>query len=75
MPPIYEYNCLNCGHKYETLYLSFSSAEKEEQEEQCPKCASRDKERLISANTSFQLKGRGWAKDRYGGGGGRRGNN
>jgi putative FmdB family regulatory protein len=65
--PIYAYKCHNCQHEYETLYLSFSAVEKEEPEERCPKCASPDKERLINKNTSFQLKGGGWAKDKYGG--------
>lgn len=67
--PIYRYLCKNCGHEYEQLYLSFSSAEREEKDEPCPKCASKEKERMINSSVSFQLKGGGWAKDGYSGSG------
>ena len=63
--PIYQYKCNNCGHKYEQLYLSFSAVDREEKDEPCPKCGSKDKFRCPPAGTSFQLKGSGWARDRY----------
>ncbi len=64
--PIYRYRCKQCQHEYEQLWLTISSAEREEKDEPCPKCDSKEKERLVNTGTSFQLKGRGWAKDRYG---------
>lgn len=64
--PIYKYKCKQCTHEYEQLYTSFSAVDAEEKGERCPKCASTDKERLLNEKTSFQLKGHGWAKDKYG---------
>lgn len=68
--PIFRYSCKNCGHEYETLIRSSLEKDREEEEknEACPRCASRAKERLVNTGTSFQLKGRGWARDRYGNG-------
>lgn len=65
--PIYRYRCINCETEFETFYLTQSAVEREESEEACPHCASKEKEKLVNTGTSFQLKGGGWAKDRYGG--------
>ena len=57
--PIYEYECGGCGHLWE-----------EEQKmndlpiSKCPKCKKNKSKRLIS-DTSFVLKGGGWAKEGY----------
>lgn len=63
--PMYGYRCKKCEHEYEVFYRSIKSVESEEPEEVCPKCASKEKEKLVNQGTSFLLKGRGWAKDRY----------
>lgn len=65
--PIYGYRCEDCEHEFEVLYRKPSDVEKEEPTEVCPKCDSLKKIRQINTGTSFQLKGSGWAKDRYGG--------
>ncbi len=41
--PIYEYACRQCGHRFEYLLLSTSPAA------ECPACANKDLEQLISA--------------------------
>ncbi len=64
--PIYEYVCVTCKNEFEVLYKSHSAVKDEEPQELCPKCGSRIKERVISKGTSFQLKGSGWARDKYG---------
>jgi putative FmdB family regulatory protein len=69
MCPVYDYECADCQTKFEVFYASFSAVDIEEPTERCPKCDSVKKERLISTSTSFQLKGRGWARDNYSGGG------
>lgn len=65
--PFYDYKCKNpeCGMEYEVFYTSIKEAEDTEKEETCPKCSSKDKEKLPSKNTGFQLKGRGWYRDGY----------
>ena len=65
--PILGFKCKNCSHEYETLIKSSLEKDREEEarQESCPRCASKDKERLINTGTSFQLKGKGWANDRY----------
>jgi putative FmdB family regulatory protein len=62
--PIYKYQCKKCAHEWESFFTSFSEAEREEPETKCPQCESPEKEKVIGG-TSFQLKGKGWAKDRY----------
>lgn len=52
--PIYEYECKNCGYKFEQLQKI-----SEEQLSICPECQQPKLKKLIS-NTSFQLKGTGW---------------
>lgn len=81
MPPIYGYRCVTdtdrekqhrdidhpvCEHEYEVLYQNAGAVEREEPSETCPKCGGQDKERIeVNTGTSFSLKGKGWAKDRY----------
>jgi putative FmdB family regulatory protein len=56
--PIYEYECLSEGHRFEELQkLSDRPLSK------CKVCGGKVK-KLISP-TSFQLKGGGWYKDGY----------
>ena len=64
--PIHDYKCLECQTPFEVFYQTQSAVKKEEPKEKCPKCDSVKKQRLISKGTSFQLKGPGWAKDKYG---------
>ena len=40
--PIYEYECRQCGHRFEYLVLASSPAA------ECPSCRKQDLERLIS---------------------------
>lgn len=58
--PVYEYQCQDCGHQFETEQRISEPKLKD-----CPKCNKAALERLISA-TSFQLKGGGWYRDGYG---------
>jgi putative FmdB family regulatory protein len=61
--PIYEYECLDKGHRFEELQkVSDRPLSK------CKVCGGKVK-KLISS-TSFQLKGGGWYKDGYGNGNG-----
>ena len=43
--PIYEYQCLECGQKFERLVRFADSSPKVE----CPKCGGRKVEKLLSA--------------------------
>lgn len=65
--PIHSYTCQRkgCNHEFDVFYKVQSHVEKEEPQEECPKCGSKKKKRMIAKKTSFVLKGRGWAKDRY----------
>jgi len=51
--PIYEYQCLECGKKFETMRKIT-----EEPLDSCPFCSGEVK-KLVS-NCSFRLKGSGW---------------
>jgi putative FmdB family regulatory protein len=62
--PLYEYKCLTCDLTFE--FLKLRSDEKIE----CEKCGEKDERKLeqqISKDTSFNLVGRGWYKDKYNG--------
>ncbi len=61
--PIYEYRCEDkeCAHKFEKL-VSYRDSEKKYP---CPKCEHKTR-RLVS-QSSFALKGGGWASDGYSG--------
>ena len=52
--PIYEYQCQECGHKFETLQKMSDDPLTE-----CPKCHNPALKKLISA-AAFHLKGSGW---------------
>ena len=51
--PIYEYECLSCGHRMEAIQQLGDPAPT------CPACAKTDLRRLVSAS-GFRLKGSGW---------------
>ncbi len=61
--PLYEYQCKQCGHRFEKIQ-SFSAPE----EKECPVCKG-EVERLISA-PALQFKGSGWYVNDYAGKGG-----
>lgn len=63
--PIHDYKCLDCEKEYEVFYRSQTERDLEEEKEPCPQCGSQKKEKLISKNTGFILKGKGWARDNY----------
>ena len=44
--PIYEYKCQKCGHEFEELVF-------EEKEIKCPKCNSKEIEKLIPSSFSL----------------------
>lgn len=56
---IYEYRCRQCGHEFEVEQRITA-----ERLADCPRCGANTDYRLIS-NTSFALKGDGWASDGY----------
>ena len=58
--PLYEYQCKQCGHRFEKIQ-SFSAPE----EKECPACKG-EVERLISA-PAIQFKGAGWYVNDYAG--------
>jgi putative FmdB family regulatory protein len=58
--PLYEYQCKQCGHRFEKIQ-SFSAPE----EKVCPTCGG-EVERLISA-PAIQFKGAGWYVNDYAG--------
>lgn len=64
--PIIGYRCLKCDLEFEAFYTLQSKVESEEPKEACPECKSTDKKRLPPTGTSFQLNGKGWARDNYG---------
>jgi len=55
--PIYVFECKNCGKVKEEYFSSNDLTN-------APECCKVSM-RKIPANTSFQLKGKGWAKDGY----------
>jgi len=52
--PIYEYECLSCGHRTEAIQQLGAPALSA-----CPACTKTDLRRLVSA-AGFRLKGSGW---------------
>ena len=56
--PIYEFMCQSCGASFELLAKFGQSVFA------CELCQS-DQVRKVVSQTSFQLKGTGWAKDAY----------
>jgi putative FmdB family regulatory protein len=57
--PLYEYQCKKCGHKFERIVRSYSSAEVKE----CPVCQG-EVEQLLSA-PAVQFKGSGFYSTDY----------
>ncbi len=58
--PLYEYKCKKCGHRFERILPSFSTADVKE----CPVCQG-EVERLLSA-PAVQFKGSGFYSTDYG---------
>ncbi|RME20286.1 MAG: zinc ribbon domain-containing protein [Deltaproteobacteria bacterium] len=58
--PIYEYQCPDCGHKFEKLQKVSDDPIRV-----CPECSGDSVRKLVSP-TAFILKGSGWYKDHYG---------
>lgn len=52
--PIYEYECIKCGHHFEELQKASDKPLKK-----CPECHNGTLQKLVSSS-SFQLKGTGW---------------
>ena len=59
--PTYEYQCQSCRNCFEV-----EKSIKDDTGESCPACSDQHTKRLISSQTSFALKGGGWAADNYG---------
>ncbi|MCW8963950.1 MAG: zinc ribbon domain-containing protein [Gammaproteobacteria bacterium] len=61
--PIYEYECVSCGHKLEAIQkLS------DEPLTDCPECGEAQLKKLVSA-AGFRLKGGGWYETDFKSGG------
>ncbi len=50
--PIYEFQCLKCGYKFDKLYLQMT----DKTEIECPKCQGKAK-KIPSAIGHFEFKG------------------
>lgn len=68
--PFYDYRCSSCDIEFTELQPRALSSDDERAQgllPDCPKCESKEAiERAVSKDTSFQLQGGGWARDRYG---------
>ncbi len=68
--PIYDYKCNACEKTFSSSSSKARTAQEEAAEDaipECPTCGKAEKvAREVAKDTSFQLKGGGWAKDRYG---------
>jgi len=58
--PLYEYECVKCGHRFEKIESTSASTTKK-----CPKCGAKA-ERLLAA-PAIQFKGSGWYVTDYAG--------
>lgn len=58
--PLYEYQCVKCGHRFEKIESVGASETKK-----CPKCGAKA-ERLLAA-PAIQFKGTGWYVTDYAG--------
>ncbi|RLA82476.1 MAG: zinc ribbon domain-containing protein [Deltaproteobacteria bacterium] len=47
--PLYEYLCKTCGYTFEVLQLK----KEDEREVECPRCKSKDTQKLISGFTAI----------------------
>ena len=63
---LYDVRCEECENE-EEMILKTSQLDKDGNilDANCSKCGSAKLKKLISKSTSFQLKGKGWAKDGY----------
>ena len=52
--PLYEYQCLKCGHRFERIQKFSDKPVKA-----CPKCKKGKVEKMVSS-PAFQFKGTGW---------------
>ncbi len=52
MSPMFDYRCKDCGHVFEQLLATHKT-----EPLPCPKCKSKDLERLITGPRHFQIKG------------------
>jgi len=50
--PIFEYQCKDCGHKFEKLILG------EKEEIRCPKCDSKNVKKLLPSSIGVGRKGK-----------------
>jgi putative FmdB family regulatory protein len=63
---IYEYECEKCGHRLEVMQRISAEPLKRCPKDQCPKKRhGKGKLKKLISQTSFSLKGGGWAKDGY----------
>lgn len=60
--PIYEYQCAECGHRFEKIQKM-----SDEPMQDCPECGKPALKKLVSAS-SFKLKGGGWYETDFKGG-------
>lgn len=58
--PLYEYQCTNCDHEFETIHKVSAPPPTA-----CPEC-EQDGLKKKTSLTAFHLKGGGWYKDGYG---------
>ena len=58
--PTYEYECQNCGHKFEKFQYMTDKPIK-----MCPKCDKSKAKRLISAGSGIIFKGNGFYQTDY----------
>lgn len=49
--PLYEYECKNCGHKFEKL-VSISKAD---ESQKCPECGKEDSQKQFSTFATFSV--------------------
>jgi putative FmdB family regulatory protein len=61
--PIYEYQCVDCGHRLEKIQKFSDDPLKD-----CPECGQSSLQKLISA-AGFRLKGGGWYETDFKSGG------
>jgi putative FmdB family regulatory protein len=61
--PIYEYQCLKCGHQFETIRKVSDPVLAD-----CPACGEKTLKKLVS-KAAFRLKGGGWYETDFKSGG------
>lgn len=58
---IYSYKCKDCGHETPDI----RKVAERDNECVCEKCQSKETERVIVNEISFELKGKSWYRDGY----------